>query len=139
MENTLENKAKFFALYWGQEVLTTSQWKRLYRVENYFLNDTWEVFKDEGVNQFNIDNIHLQLKPISSLSKYDFKLIEGNKIMNPESPNDSIDITCGKIGNINLSDLTTTDFLRSRGYALPWMGLSVEKLIEYGWIKLKED
>jgi DNA polymerase III gamma/tau subunit len=30
------------------------------------------------------------------------------------------------------------DYLRSKGYALPWMGLSVETLQEYGWIKLAE-
>jgi hypothetical protein len=31
------------------------------------------------------------------------------------------------------------DYLRSKGYALPWMDLSVEDLVEYGWIKLKEN
>ena len=29
------------------------------------------------------------------------------------------------------------DYLRSKGYALPYMDLSVEDLISYGWIKLK--
>ena len=28
------------------------------------------------------------------------------------------------------------DFLRSRGYALPWMSISVEQQIKFGWIKL---
>jgi hypothetical protein len=28
------------------------------------------------------------------------------------------------------------DYLRSKGYALHWMDLSVEDLVEYGWIKL---
>ena len=32
--------------------------------------------------------------------------------------------------------LNVYDFLRSKGYALPWMGLSVEKLVEYGWVVL---
>lgn len=30
------------------------------------------------------------------------------------------------------------DYLRSRGYALPWFGLSVEELVNRGWVKLKE-
>jgi len=30
------------------------------------------------------------------------------------------------------------DYLRSHGYALPFMGLSVEELINRGWVKLKE-
>ena len=36
------------------------------------------------------------------------------------------------------NSLNLYDYLRSKGYALPYMGLSVEKQIEYGWIKLKE-
>lgn len=31
------------------------------------------------------------------------------------------------------------DFLRSQGYALPWMGISVQELIEWGWVKIKEE
>lgn len=30
------------------------------------------------------------------------------------------------------------DYLRSKCYALPYMGISVEQLQEWGWIKLKE-
>ena len=30
------------------------------------------------------------------------------------------------------------DYLRSKGYAIPYLDLSVEDLIEYGWIKLKD-
>lgn len=33
--------------------------------------------------------------------------------------------------------LKISDYLRSRGYALPWMGVSVEEQIKRGWIKLK--
>lgn len=31
------------------------------------------------------------------------------------------------------------DYLRSQGFAMEWMGLSVSKLVSYGWIKLKTD
>lgn len=30
------------------------------------------------------------------------------------------------------------DYLRSKGYALPWMGYTVEQLISFGWLKLKQ-
>ncbi|MDV3490968.1 hypothetical protein CMV03_07160 [Elizabethkingia anophelis] len=44
-------------------------------------------------------------------------------------------------GLIQISLISTVsriiDYLRSRGYALPWMEISVQKLIEYGWVKLK--
>lgn len=29
-------------------------------------------------------------------------------------------------------------YLRSKGYALPWMGISIKTMVEYGWVKLKE-
>ena len=35
--------------------------------------------------------------------------------------------------------IKTGDYFRSKGYALSYMGLSVEDLVEYGWIKLKEN
>ena len=38
-----------------------------------------------------------------------------------------------KIGSIEC------DYFRSKGYALPYMDLSVEDLVKYGWVKLKEN
>lgn len=32
---------------------------------------------------------------------------------------------------------SVSDYLRSKGYAVPFMGLSVETLIEYGWVRLR--
>lgn len=43
-------------------------------------------------------------------------------------------ITCT---GVILNWMQVVDFLRSKGYVLPWMGLSVEQLVEFGWIKLK--
>jgi len=31
------------------------------------------------------------------------------------------------------------DYLRSKGYAVDWMGLTVNQMINYGWIKLQEE
>lgn len=48
------------------------------------------------------------------------------------------------IGKVNLSAsrpiayIIIVDYLRSKGYAIPYMGLTVEKQIEYGWIKLTD-
>jgi hypothetical protein len=39
--------------------------------------------------------------------------------------------------NIPIPIYFITDYLRSKGYALPFMGLSVEQQISYGWVKLK--
>lgn len=37
-----------------------------------------------------------------------------------------------------LAYLDAYDFLRSKGYALPFMGLSVEQMVAAGWIKLRK-
>ena len=54
MKNTLENKAKFFALYWGQEV--------------YKDNKTSEPF---NVSILHHKNSYLELKPLSQISDED--------------------------------------------------------------------
>jgi len=104
-----ENKAKFFALYWGQAVL-------------------WEPFIGQNVfvdQHFSWDLVgrafyYLNLKPLSQISDEDVE--EGYwHLYAYHIPVSAINI----------------DYLRSKGYALPWMGLSVEELVDAGWVKLK--
>ena len=125
MENTLENKEKFVAQYWGQKV-------------GMVFDTDWDKHLSYGIGTnclvYQVD--YLELKPLSSISDED--AIEVSKLcVNGDDK---------RIENIKvyariyaLQSALINDFLRSRGYALPWMGLSVEKLIKYGWIKLKED
>lgn len=157
MENNLENKARFFALYWGQKCA--------------FMRRPHEPEYLEKVSDYSIAWVsYLELKPLSSIS--DFHSIEVAKIICPEmflnADSDPIRIerntdwlTVWRRRNIYSVDIdylgyttcqnedteykrnsigTTQaiDYLRSKGYALPWMGLSIEKQIEYGWIKLKQ-
>lgn len=148
MENTLENKAKFFALYWGQEVFMKGNNSALWELDYIRLG---------SISKFSL----LELKPLSLISDEDG--IEGaiilqgikkdNEILDIKRYDDFISFsiihngcnfkTCYSFFYQASRPATLTqkyaDFLRSRGYALPWMGLSVEQLIEYGWIKLKED
>lgn len=125
-----ENKAKFFALYWGQKV-----------AENpigYLI-----------VNGTTLDYIHtnsmdciLNLKPLSSISDED--AIEVARIAGVGED----DINTGlkpdfresiiAILDENMYPLEISDFLRSRSYALPWMGLSVDEMVEAGWIRLPQ-
>ncbi|MFP7656107.1 hypothetical protein [Chryseobacterium proteolyticum] len=154
MENTLENKARFFAQYWGQNV---------YRIK--------DGIDEPGKNIINDDLVaFLELKPLSMIS--DEEAIEVAKIVSPmlfEGNGDdgghvvdktekewisvihkrkiiSVDIDFdGYVYEYHedenylrpIRSSYGTDFLRSKGYALPWNGLSVEKMIEYGWIKIK--
>jgi len=134
MENTLENKSKFFAQYWGQEVLKV-----------------WDCTDPIKVDFFGRQYIgSLYLKSIYSISYEDaieVAKFEGYKqesfkhmVLSFDIKTDINSIQCCFFSAT--SDVYETlgigvcDYLRSKGYALPWMGLSVEQLIEYGWIKL---
>jgi hypothetical protein len=112
MGNTLTNKARFFALYTGQRIFYSKHYEGAFELSNYPATTLW---KDE--------TIYAKLKPLSSITDEDNKVV--SKIMQETDFLDS-----------DYSALHTADYLRSKGYALPFLGLSVEKLIEYNWIKL---
>lgn len=142
LENTLENKSKFFVQYWGQKCGKNK-------------------YGNLSVNKSNILNItHLELKPVSQISDEDAIELMRLKIVSKgvvdietiEIENKTLDgytfivkyknwddERVGFIFNGHTNPLSFYDFLRSKGYALPWMDLSVEDLIEYGWVKLKEN
>lgn len=117
MENTLENKAKFFAQYWGQEVLLWHQW-----------TNPNERSKIGSTPMRNPNGWSLSLKPLSLITDEDKEYIGYS-----ESYIDML-----KKCNVSKIDSFVADYLRSKSCALPWMGLSVETMVEYGWIKLKE-
>lgn len=127
MENTIENKAMFFAQYWGVKCL-----------KNTLLNPDIPSHKVEIGNCKGLPQQFLELTPLSDITDEDAKKIAvlAYKISRG-------DIVSGKeylhqFDKVNASYPTIiSDFLRSKGYALPYMGLSVDKLIEYGWVKLK--
>lgn len=127
IELTKELKAKFFALYWRQNVLTDG-------IERYTVCSTWN-FKHPG--------FYLLLKPLSQISDDD--VIEVVKIIGYDDRLKFSQVEEIKewfidrfgIGYIKhkWDCLNAFDFLRSRGYAIPFMGISVEEMIKSGWIK----
>ncbi|WP_343643930.1 hypothetical protein [Chryseobacterium sp.] len=127
MENTLENKAKFFAQYWGQRVCKET------------LNDKYYLVKPSIYPDADFELEYLELKPLSSITDEDALNIAKSYYMATEkfqtikSGRQMVDCHLNQI----TLELPQVDYLRSKGYALPWMGLSVEKLVEYGWIELK--
>ena len=157
LENTLENKAKFFAQYWGQHVL-------------YFSSDFLRKIDNLTLDSIENDD-YLELKHISQISDED--AINVAKLVSPmlfegrgKNGGHYIDKSetwwysvkhNGKTLMVDIDldgyifeydeveeykrpsrSLIGTDYLRSKGYALPWMDLSVEDLVEYGWVKLKK-
>ncbi len=138
MENTLENKAKFFAQYWGQKVLYVGG----------------IGLAPIGTNGWNLKHpdFFLELTPLSDITDEDaieFFDIVWSKVGTHKNKSREFKIDFGKdwaesptserYGLIPTGLFHGVDFLRSKGYALPWMGLSVEQQIKYGWVKLKQD
>ena len=116
-----ENKARFFALYWGQDVL---KWHKNFNV--------LEKQKVEAQIIHWIQFITLELKPLSSISDEDAE---------------AIDLTSEKFDEEGWFDkdelfyywcFQDVDYLRSKGYAMPFIKLSVEEIVEAGWIHIVE-
>lgn len=132
MENTLDNKAKFFAQYWGVKCMDFGS--EIVTVTHICLNRT------------NVRERILELKSLSDITDED--AIEVGRLQDWQNENlpsynrdpEKFLIRQAKHDLTNLYSLVieTIDYLRSKGYALPYNGLSVEKQIEYGWIKLKK-
>ena len=127
-QNTLENKRKFL-------------------VHSYVENRNLVKCKDgEGItfgilNIFNNpEDFYAELKSLSSitdeealyLAELQYSLGEYITIVNGRCM-----VSC----YANQCDLNQkqVDYLRGNGYALPWNDLKIEDLIEYGWVKLKEN
>lgn len=145
MENTLENKSKFFALYYGQEALTRDDgFRKFWKLGS-------EVSIESSLSKYGYDyGYYLELTSLSQITDEDVievcKCMKWNRVLPPNIEGHPLDFSVS-ISDFNWVknksfdwtkiNLHTADYLRSKGYALPWMGLSVEQLIEYGWIKLK--
>lgn len=136
--NTLENKAKFIALHYGQKV---------YYQQNGKGGQELDPFHVSVITLMEIEHCKLLLKPTSSITnqdaidlavqilKYDKEdyhiqdLLHVGKSVATIFPKTFPQLRAETIVGIG-------DFLRSRGYALPWLGISVEKMSEWNWIKL---
>lgn len=162
MENNLENKAKFFALYWGQKVF---KW-----------NDA-PMKSKVGITHMtkhHLLNMHLELKSVSLITDEDAKTViniyDGScnkphyNFISKKSPFNEVfrqvyyihpsscptddgyrviaNFCDNRVNVINSANkyefhIQSIDFLRSKGYVLPFMGASVGELINMGWLKLK--
>jgi len=138
MENKLHNKEKFFAQYWGQEVFCEKE------TESKDSFTTYAVMYREPVNHNSLCYIdsksYLELKSLKKVSDEDAIVLGKYRYREPKM------LTHLEIGKSLINEFFTSpktkiehfeaDYLRSKGYALPFIGLSVEMMIAYGWIKL---
>ena len=130
-----ENKAKFFAQYYLQKVFVHPDLS----VEPMI--NKWVFGSDDTHEDFDYE--YLLLTPISKISVKEAIEICNNFLREDyKGENNAF-----KIEQVNHHieeglryqelDYPTYQYLQSKGYALPWMGLSVDQQIEAGWIKLK--
>lgn len=143
-ENNLENKVKFFGLYMCQNVLC---YNTVETPQSYKLLEPFSVSDTE----------YLLLKPLKSIS--DEELLSFAKYYNEKNFNEMIQsfeiVSLGEKFLINQmkelfaiqknnqydwSDFQRmyADWFRANGFACEWLKLSIQDLIDYGWIKLKE-
>jgi hypothetical protein len=119
------------------------------------------IISDLNTSDFNYlllsEKSKLILKPLSNLSREDaiflycskngllrterVSLVEysfSNNILGIEihSPDYSSQLIPKDYFSIESLPAKYIDYLRSKGYAIPYRGLSVEKLVEYGWVVL---
>lgn len=128
VEINIENKSRFIALYTPY-------------------GEIWKKSNEGHQLKVATGNICLNLKSLSSISDED--VIQLSKLMDENFEGfGHTDIPVEEIVEFRNDivqvleeiyyPLVIADFLRSRRYALPYLGISVEEQIEAGWIKLIE-
>ena len=157
-QNTLENKAKFFSQYFSQHVLYFSS-DFLRKIDNLTLDsiENDDFLELKPLSQISNDDAIEVAKLVSPMlfegrGKNGGHYIDKSEIGLYSVKHDGktlmVDIDLdGYVFEYDEIDeykrpsrsLIGTDYLRSKGYALPYMDLSVEDLIDYGWVKLKEN
>lgn len=132
---TTEDKARFSALYWGQEVLFNTLTKSTYTID---------VNKSLGLSQ-----THLQLTSLQNITDEHAKACM-KELYPAASKNliaalsESLISNCqnGKLFEAYCysfqEQITILDFLRKHGYLVPFDKYSCEEIIEMGWAKIRE-
>lgn len=146
MENTLENKAKFFAMYWNQPVAIITKGSYTHPKGTIHLVDKNTISSVES-EKFHKHRYSLELKPISSISDEDAEYCIGKTecSMRKNDPNSgdygmspSSIFVNSIIGDSSYHiGRREADYLRSKGYAIKWIDKTVKDQVSDGWVKLK--
>lgn len=120
-------KSRFFAQYWGQKVMK----KNIEGLENFYSEP------DGFIRSMTKDSpLFLELKPLSKITDEDAEnIMQLEAFIDGFLSDDFLEFLIDlKKGHCNKFEVV--DFLRSKGYALPFMEYSVEDLISFGWVQL---
>ena len=139
MENNSENKLKFFAHYFGQRVLKNKNLN-----EPFNKDVIYDMFFDSYVNK-NHKFFYLELRSIESIT--DAECVYYYNMFCPDlyiDDNLKIYAFKNRLNHIleyklfNCLELQEIDWLRSKGFLLPFMNLTTDQILEFGWAKIKD-
>ena len=111
-------KCRFFAQYWGTKTL--------------YVGGVGLVEIGKGGWNLKHPDFFLQLKPLSKITDEDAISMYRGLGRNYESANQFLE----DYKSIGFLEQSEVDFLRSKGYAVPFMGYSVDELVKMGWVQL---
>lgn len=119
-------KCRFFTQYWGQKVVA--------HTEDLKVNGIKEVrYEPRTVINFKeIETSCIVLKPLSKITDEDAISMYRGLERNYESANQFLE----DYKSIGFLEQSEVDFLRSKGYAVPYMEYSVAELVKMGWVQL---
>ena len=153
LKNNIKNKANFFSQYLGQMVSYPDTDEKILKhklvavgYEYLHVNYKRKIrgcvgdelsFTHNGTHNSNALNAKLILAPLSKLTDKDaidlVPLVSAN--YSSRYTDDFIkDLIKKEVIDTDNLPAMFYDILRSKGYALPFMGLSVDDLVDYGWI-----
>ena len=123
-------KCRFFSLYQFSKVcfkgISNSVWNTgVCTVNGYFVNN------GNYGKIYVKDTSPLELKPLSKITDEDAVLMYRGLERNYESANQFLE----DYKSIGFLEQSEVDFLRSKGYAVPYMEHSVDELIKMGWVQ----
>ena len=120
-------KSRFFAQYWGQKVGL--------QCEGGGKGFTYTI--TEGtLNDIEIRNDKLLLSSLSKITDEDAEhIMQLEAFIDGFLSDDFLEFLIDlKKGHCNKFEVV--DYLRSKGYAIPFMEYSIEDLISFGWVQL---
>lgn len=139
MKNALDNKARFLSIYLNCEFENRNVYGHIHK---YSPDGMVKTFLYHGAKPYSLETSYVLLKPVSSISDEDCHAIwhgrTREELVMYLTGGTEFNEMCGS-ALIKALEPKDYDYLRIKGYALPWMGLGVEQLIEYGWVKLEEN
>lgn len=128
---TQEEKEQYFAAHWSVPCINNEQW--------IWRNN--DKFKDLPYGS-DISECYAELISIADIT--DQHAIELGIISLGDDYDENVsDLECMKycrdeIISSKILSVKEADYLRSKGYAIDWMGYTVEQLCDFGWLKLKQ-